>query len=77
VKVHLDEDLSDQEYTAAQERALVTRNAHDFKVLAADRVQSERAHAGIIVRPIIAYREAANCRLHGLNSDVGVPNHAG
>ena len=46
--------VSDQEqldHAAAQERALVTRNAHDFRVLAADRVQSQRAHAGIIVCP--------------------------
>ncbi|MGH7390930.1 MAG: DUF5615 family PIN-like protein [Candidatus Rokuibacteriota bacterium] len=46
--------VSDQEqldHAAAQERALVTRNARDFKALAADRVQSQRAHAGIIVCP--------------------------
>ena len=46
--------VSDQEQldlAAAQGRALVTRNARDFKVLAAHRVQTHRAHAGIIVCP--------------------------
>jgi hypothetical protein len=46
--------VTDQEqldHAAAQERALVTRNAHDFRMLATNRVQSQRPHAGIIVCP--------------------------
>ncbi len=46
--------VSDQEQldrAAAQGRAIVTRNGHDFKVLAAERIQSQHPHAGIIVCP--------------------------
>jgi predicted nuclease of predicted toxin-antitoxin system len=46
--------VSDQEqldHAAAEGRALVTRNARDFRALSTDRVQRQQPHAGIIVCP--------------------------
>jgi predicted nuclease of predicted toxin-antitoxin system len=44
-------DREQLEYAAREQRALVTRNARDFRVLADQRVREQHPHAGIIVCP--------------------------
>lgn len=44
-------DSEQLDYSAREGRALVTRNARDFRSLAHQRIREQRPHAGIVVCP--------------------------